>query len=73
MRYWTIRTLVDDNEIVGDEVIGIVKVSWPYPSIKQGILRILDEQLGHEKWWLDSITKVEFETYQAFDIKEYRI
>lgn len=67
MKYWTIRT-TNDNE-----VIGIVKVSWPYPSIKQGILRIIAEEIGHGNWWLDSITKVEFETYQTFDIKEYRI
>ena len=66
MRHWTIRT-INDNE-----VIGIVKVSW-LAAIDQGIFRIITEEIGHGNWWLDSITKVEFETYQTFGIKVYRI
>lgn len=67
MRFWLIKTNGDH------EVIGIAKLSWPYPSIKDGVFRVIAEDIGHSEWWLDEITRTEFETYQAFGFKEYKI
>jgi len=37
------------------------------------INRWIDKQVGHDEWYFNELTQVEFETYKAFGITEYKI
>lgn len=60
----------------GDEILGVVVTEgWKLGSgvgISKALLDNLDKVI-HEDWWFDNISKAEFETYQAFGIKEFEV
>ena len=37
------------------------------------INRWIDKQVGHDEWYFSELTQVDFETYKAFGITEYKI
>ena len=60
----------------GDEILGVVVVEgWKLGSgigISKALMDNLDKVI-HEDWWFDNISQAEFETYQTFGIKEYKV
>lgn len=54
------------------EAFGIFKTELSRPATNK-IIGGLDKAIGHYRWWLDTISKTEFETYKEFGFKEYSI
>lgn len=64
--YWAV--VHDSNEL-----LGIMK-SPEDPDLRYDEEQILvSEELGHEEWYWQELTLAEFETYQAFDIIEFKL
>ena len=66
MNYWIIRHNKDA------EPIGVFSDKL-HTVIKKNVIYSLDKAIGHYRWWLDTISKAEYETYKEFGFKEYRI
>ena len=68
--YWLLKKATWNGDIwVKTDVVGIINFSGPqYPGIIE-IGSLIG--LHHSDWAWDVITKVEYETYQAFGFKEY--
>jgi len=63
--YWIIHgSLLHENP---GEMLGMYK-RWHVECFDS-----LTEQIGHNNWKWDMITQAEFETYQAFGIREFAV
>ncbi len=72
--YWSI--LSRDKEMLGilkSDVIFSDKRNFDVNvdmSIKER--KVINRELGHDKWHWGVLTQIEFETYQAFGIREFK-
>ena len=53
------------------ELLGILSTRRSGTGLAAAIIKIVIRKVGNGNWWFDDLTKIEFETYREFGIREF--
>jgi len=53
------------------ELLGILSTRRSGIGLAAAVVNIVIRKVGNGNWWFDDLTKIEFETYREFGIREF--